>query len=433
MTTVTLIIFALVLLNGIFVAAEFALVGVNRTAVDALAAGGNARAVALRETLQNPRAQDRYIATAQLGVTFASLGLGMYGEEMVAGAIESWLLGDSLVGQVTAHAIGFWVAVGLMTYVHVVFGEMIAKSVALGNPLRVAFFTGPITRGLGFLLRPMVVGLEWMSNTLLRLMGVDRSESGEGQMHTAEDLAHIVEHSTEGGELGGEAGRALSEMFDFHSLKADDVMVPRVAIHALQLGAGPEQIQEILREAQHTRYPVHDGDIDAIIGMVHIRDLLLLLRRWLPLQRELVRPISFVPETMELNRVLAVMRRDHTHAVIVMDEQGGTAGMLTIKNLFEEVVGTIEEGAVEVEGRQEAYRDAMGRLHALGTLRVDELEEIVDVEVPEIDAETISGLVLLKLGRPAQVGDTVRHGAVRLVVVEVEGRGVKDCLVERKA
>ena len=227
--------------------------------------------------------------------------------------------------------------------------------------------------------------------------------------------------------------RALSEMFDFASQKAHDVMAPRVQLHAVELGATPEELGEVIQEGQHTRYPVYEEEVDEIIGMVHIRDLLKLLRDRKPLGRSLVRPITFVPETMTLDRVLAAMRRDRTHAVIVMDEHGGTAGILTVKDLFEEVVGTIEEASVEPEGRVEVFRDEDGRLHAYGSLRVIELAEVVDEPLPEIDAETISGDVLLQLGRPARVGDTVRFGPVRLVVIAVEGRGVKECLVERVA
>jgi CBS domain containing-hemolysin-like protein len=426
---VVLIIFALVIVNGMYVAAEFAMVGVSRLSIDTMAEEGHRGAMRVKSILDNPRVQDRYIAATQLGVTFASLGLGMYGEKTLATALSVAFAGLGEAGFWTAHLVATIVAVGILTYLHVVLGEMVPKSIALSRPRRAVFMTVPLVIGTRVFLLPLVVALEWVSNRILLLFGIDRSNAEESSHHTEEDLLHIVRESHKKGELRSESGRALSEMFDFSSLKSDDVMVARVAIHGIPLGATPEDISQVLKEGQHTRYPVYEEDLDQIVGMVHIRDLLSLLRSWKGLTREHVRPITFVPETMTLDRVLGAMRRDRTHAVIVMDEQGGTAGILTVKDLFEEVVGTIEEGDVDFEGRIEAYRDDAGRLHVHGTLRVVELAEVLDRELPPTDAETISGYVLLQLGCPAQVGDTVRYGPLRLVVIAVEGRGVKECLV----
>jgi CBS domain containing-hemolysin-like protein len=427
---VSLVVLALVLLNGLYVAAEFALVGVPRGSIHALAEAGHRNAIYMRGILEVPRRQDRYIATTQLGVTLASLGLGMYGEKGLAALLEPLFVDLGTGGTITRHVIASSGAIALVTFLHVVLGEMVPKSIALARPVAMVNITAPIQRVTQVVLFPLVTGLEWVSHKLLRGIGIDRGLEHDGTHHTPEDLAHIVELSRAAGGLRSESGKALAEMFDFSTLKADDVMVPRVAMYTLELGATPDEIAAVVREAQHTRYPVHEGDVDEIIGMVHIRDLMLLLRKWRPLAQELVRPISFVPETMALERVLAVMRRDQVHAVIVMDEQGGTAGMLTVKDLFEEVVGTIDEKALDPVGRQEAYRDAEGRLHVFGTLRIAELEEILALELPAIDAETVSGLVLLRLGRPAKVGDVVVHGSVRFVVIETEGRGVSECLVQ---
>ena len=447
--TILLIVLVLVLINGLYVASEFAVIGVSRASVAADAEAGNRASRRVQSILVDPRQQDRYIAATQLGVTFASLGLGMYGEQSMATQLMIWLepMGDS--AWVSAHLLASIVAVGVMTVLHVVLGEMVPKSIALANPLKAVQFTVSVGLATKLLLFPLVVLLEWMGNRIMRLFGIDRSEA-HAHLHTAEDLMQIVRASQEGGELTTESGKALGEMFDFASLKAEEVMVPRVSIHGLTLGASPDEIRQVLKEGQHTRYPVHEEDLDEIIGMVHIRDLLRLLRNSEPLESEVVRPITFVPETMPVDRVLGTMRREKIHIVIVMDEQGGTAGLLTVKDLFEEVVGKIEEGAVEIEGRVEAFRDEDGRMHVLGTLRIDELEEVLEAEFPSFardeqvdaegvigadllpptDAETVSGLVLLQLGRPARVGDTVVHGEIRLVVIEVEGRGVRQCLIE---
>ena len=442
-----LIVLVLVVINGVFVAAEFALIGVSKASVAALTEEGHAGAKRLKSILDSPRRQDRYIATTQLGVTAASLGLGMYGEHALSQLVMDGLVGLGEWGAeiggvmataltwiadhsfVTAHVFASLAAIAFLTFLHVVVGEMVPKSVALARPRATALVTVPITLASRLVLLPFAATLEWLSNRLLLLLGIDRSKGAEGAHHTQEDLAHIVETSRAQGALRSESGRALIEMFSFSQLKAGDVMVPRVAVHAIEVGSTPEAISQVLKDGQHTRYLVYEEDLDQIVGMVHIRDLLQLLRKWEPLRSDLFWPITFVPENMTLDRVLGAMRRDRTHAVVVMDEQGGTAGMVTVKDLFEEVVGTIEEAAVDLEGRQEAFLDEEGRLHVHGTLRVAELAEVLNQELPPTDAETISGLVLLLLGRPAQVGDTVGYGPVRLVVIAVEGRGVKECLV----
>jgi CBS domain containing-hemolysin-like protein len=355
----------------------------------------------------------------------------MIGERELAHRLEPLLAGLGTVGVFTTHFVAVILAIVCITFLHVVLGEMVPKSMALASPRSAVFLTVPFGLTTKALLLPFVLALEFISNRIMRAVGIDRSTGALS--HSAEDLRHFIQVSQEGGQLATESGRALSEMFEFLDLKAEEVMVPRVSLHSLPLESTPEAIGQVLKEGQHTRYPVYEDDLDQIVGMVHIRDLLRLLSNWQPLRRDVIRPAVFVPEPMSVERVLGVMRKNRTHAVIVMDEQGGTAGMLTVKDLFEEVVGTIED-AVDVEGRSEAFHDEAGRLHVFGTLRAVELTEVLsdtlDDPLPETDAETVSGLVLLQLGRPARVGDTVRHGAVRLVVIAVEGRGVKECLVE---
>ncbi len=433
--TISLIIALLIALNGIYVAAEFALVGVPRSMVDQLAAEGHKAALRLQRILTHPRLQDRYIAGTQLGVTFASLGLGMYGEHALAKGLIHWFEALDMPTSLLAHAIASVVAVVFLTYLHVVLGEMVPKSLALAGPRRAVFFTMPFALFTSLLFYPLVVGLEWISNRILQRLGVDRSVKSLSHYHTEEDLAHIVRASRASGATGTlrpESADVIADLLEFRARLAGEVMVPRVAFRGIPLGSTPEQITDLLKEVQHTRYPVYEDNVDNILGMVHIKDLLLLLRQGQPLERDRVRPINFVPETVDMDQVLAVMREARTHMVVVMDEQGGTAGLLTVKDMFEEVVGTISEGAMEAKERQGAYRDAHGRLRVAGTLRLDELEEVLEAKLPETGAETVSGLVLLQKSRPAQLGDVASIGAFQLVVVEIEGRGVKECLVRPK-
>ena len=409
---VALIILVLVVLNGLYVAAEFALVSVPRGKVSEAAEKGSGLARQLHSILSEPRAQDRYIAATQLGVTFASLGLGMYGEHALAHGMydwfEGWGFGDS--SWIGAHAAATFLSILILTVLHVVIGEMVPKTLALASPFSTAFATLPVTLTTRTLLYPLVRFVEWVSNRLLRWIGIDRSEPSHAHTHTEDDLRAIVDESRAMGLLRKEAGKVMADLLEFGNLKAGDVMVPRVKMRGIELGAEPEELRQLLQQQQHTRFPVFEESLDQILGMVHIKDLLRLLREDRRLERHAVRPISFVPESIGVNRVLQIMRRDRTHIVVVMDEQGGTAGLLTVKDFFEEVVGNIEEGADKTGAHHDAWRDEIGRLRVAGTLRLDELAEETNSDLPEADVETVSWVGLVAVGSTGSGGrrDQVR-------------------------
>ncbi len=218
----------------------------------------------------------------------------------------------------------------------------------------------------------------------------------------------------------------LRELFEFSDLTAGEVMVPRVHVIGLPLGATPQEIAALLRTEPHTRYPVYEGDLDHIIGIVHIKDILNLFLQRQALSREKVRPTAFVPETAELDSVLRAMHEAQTHMVIVMDEHGGTAGITSIEDLCAEVVGEIEDGD---EIRPDLYYDAADRLHVPGTMRLDEVGESLGISLEHEEVDTVSGLVLTLLKRPARLGDFVLYNKIRFEVTAVDGRGVKECMV----
>ncbi len=421
-----LIITGLILLNGIFVAAEFAIVGAPRAAIERLAATGHRLARAVHRLLEDPQQQDRYIATAQLGITLASLGLGMYGEHVLADHIFAAIGGHGLPEWAASNAVASVAAVAILTYFHIVIGEMVPKSLALQHAERmVLWITRPMlwTRNA---LYPFVVGLNAVGNVVLRMIGVDRRDGNPDQYYTPEELQWIVQESEDLGVLRAESGQMLQELFAFGDRTAGEVMVPRVRVTGIQVGATPAQIRELLGRLPHTRYPIYEGDLDHIVGMVHIKDLLGVLLRGEAIASRHARPLPLVPEGSELDAVLSTMRREQTQMVIVLDEHGGTAGVITLQDLFEEVVGEIEEGPANTAV---VYRDADGRLRVPGTLRIDELGQELGLDLEHEDVDSVSGLVLMLLGRPALVGDTVRYGRVLLEVTAVKGHGVGECAV----
>jgi CBS domain containing-hemolysin-like protein len=424
--TAFLIIAALIVLNGIFVAAEFAIVGAPRAAIDAKAADGNRLARAVRKVLRSPQLQDRYIATAQLGITLASLGLGMYGEHVLA----DWIYqtaghAESLPAWLLSHATASVVAVGILTFFHIVVGEMVPKSVALQHAEQMALWITPPMLWIKNLLFPFVFTLNGLGNMLLRTVGVNRQERGAEHYYTPEELQLIVQESGELGALRAESGQMMQELFEFGDLTAGQVMVPRVRISGIPVGAAPDDVRDLLGRAPHTRYPIYETDLDHIVGIAHIKDLLRLLMRDEAVAHTHARTVPLIPDTAALDDVLDTMRRERTQMAIVIDEHGGTAGIVTLEDLFEEVVGDIEEGgAVPL-----MYRDRQGRLRVPGTMRVDELGQQLDLDLEHEDVDSVSGLILTLLGRPAVVGDVVRYERLQFEVTAVKGHGVDECAV----
>jgi len=416
------LILLFVLANGLFVAAEFAIVGAPRASVENLAEKGNRRARRVVAILDNVRRRDRFIATTQVGVSLASLGLGMYGEHVVAEWIESAFGPFRIAGWITAHSVAIVIAIAMLTYVHIVLGEMVPKTLALQGATRTALYVSPLIEALQKPVLPLVVALNGIRNAVLRAAGVGGSVAEEERYHSTEELQLIIQESQERGLLRGESGRILRELFEFGDLTAGQVMVPRVYLVSIRVGTTAEQLREIVRTRPHTRFPVHTGDPDDIIGSIHIKDLLRHIVSNQPVTAADARPVPYIPMTMALDEVLSAMRRSRAQMAVVMDEHGGTAGIVTIEDLFEEVVGEIDEG----RGRTPIWRDASGRLLVRGTVRLKDAGDAIGRSLEHPEVQTISGLAIALLGRPAAVGDVVTWNNVRIEVTAVAGRGVAD-------
>jgi CBS domain containing-hemolysin-like protein len=380
--------------------------------------------------LRNPLRQDRYLATAQLGITVASLGLGMYGEQVLATWIAGWLAALGRWQWIGAHALASTVAVAILTYFHIVLGEMVPKGLALQRPEATAIAVTPVMIWIKRLTFPLVVGLNGLGNGLLRLIGVNRQEATHQQYHTPEELQYIIQESQEGGLLRAESGKVMRELFAFAELTAAEAMVPRVKVAGIPLDAAVDDLEALVRQRPFTRYPVYSGDLDHIVGIVHVRVLLRRIVAGEPLQPEDADVVPYVPETATLGIVLAAMRRENAQVVIVMDEHGGTAGIISITDLFDEITGEIQD---EVAEPPSVARDASGRLSVEGTVRLDEVGDELGIAFEHPEVDTVSGLVLALLGRPPEVGDIVTYDDVRLEVTAVAGRGVQRAAVVMQA
>lgn len=427
MLIAAVIILALVLANGLFVAAEFAIVGATRASIEHQAAHGNRLAQRVAYILEEPRRQDRYIATTQIGISIASLGLGMYGEHVLAEWIVPWLEPYDDNPWIAAHALASGIAVAVLTYLHIVLGEMVPKALALQSADETVLYVSPVIEALELALKPLVVALNATGNALLRVVGIRRQEVEAERYHTPEELEYIVKESQEGGLLRGEAGKILRELFEFGDLTAAQAMVPRVRLVGIPVETEVDELRQVVRTHPHTRYPVYAGDLDHIIGSVHIKALLRHFIAGRSVTARDARPVPHIPATMAMDDVLAAMRRHSAQMAVVMDEYGGTAGLVTIEDLFEEVVGEIEEGRERVP----IVREADGRLLVRGTVRLKDVGEALGIALEHADVQSVSGLVLTELGRPAAVQDVVTWSGIRVEVKSIAGLGVGDAIVSK--
>jgi CBS domain containing-hemolysin-like protein len=303
---------------------------------------------------------------------------------------------------------------------------MVPKGLALQHPESVAHLTAVPMTVTRVVLHPLIVVSNGLSWSILRLMGIHRHAETRDRVYTPEELQLIVEESEHGGALRHEAGSLLRELFEFGDRTAGEVMVPRVRIAGVRLGATPDEVRRIHLDHGHTRYAVYDGDLDQIVGMVHVKDLLRRLMADEPVTAADVRRVPVVPETAPLDDVLATMQRAEAHMTVVIDEHGGTAGLITLEDLFEEVVGEIDEGAFV---RRPIAPNPDGSAIVAGTVRLDELGQHFQVDLEHEDVDSVSGLILARLGRPPIVGDVVTYDRIRLQVTATRGRGVKEARV----
>jgi CBS domain containing-hemolysin-like protein len=418
-----LVILFLVLLNGLFVAAEFAIIGVRPSRLEQLASQGNAAARRVHAVLRDRAHVDRYIATAQLGITLASLGLGMYAEPVIAHLIEGPLERWFHLEEALLHTIGFILALSIITYLHVVIGEMVPKSLALQSSEKtVLALSGPMSL-IGKLFHIPVRVLNWIGLQLLRLFRVPPPAHGRG--YTPGELELIVSESYAGGLLDENEQEMVASVFDFGERRVAEVMTPRPRMRAIPVTSSEGDVLELLEEPHYNRLPVYEGSIDNIIGMLHVKDLIRQQISGEPFHlRALLRQVPFVPETLLIDNLLAAFRRQHHQIAVVVDEHGGTLGLVTLEDLIEEVFGEVRD---EFDPHEEKalVEVAPGELLARGDVIIDEIRAYVDLGDHDHNVYTIGGLVMAELGHTAAVGEAVKIGDAHIRVEAVDGHSIQ--------
>ena len=410
----------LVAANGFFVAAEFALVGARRTRIDALARAGNRSAKLASSAIQH---LDHYISGTQLGITLSSLALGWVGERTIATMLVQLFDGLPPPFDVLAtHTVAIVVAFLLITIMHIVLGELAPKSLALLFPERVSMATAGPLIVFSRLLTPFIVFLNGAANLLLRMFGLQAPTEME-RVHRPEEIEMLLTQTYEHGLLREEPVEMIRGVFHLSETQASEVMTPRTSVIALPVDTPLEQAADFILENGHSRYPVYEDTIDHVIGVVLARDVWQSLRGNRAPLAEVAREALFVPDTKSIEQLLREMQKDGTHMAIVVDEFGGTAGVVTIEDLLEEVVGEISDETDEEENSFETMPD--GTTQFGGGVAITELNDVFGLHLPDEDYTTVGGFVLGRLGRLPRVGETIdiRGGGLR--VLSVKGRRIE--------
>lgn len=420
-----LAVVALVAANGFFVATEFAFVGVRRSRIEQLAREGNVRARLLLRALDN---LDNYIAATQLGVTMSSLALGWIGEPALGSVVDPALerVLDPIAAEAVTHTLAVALSFALVTAVLIVFGELAPKQFTLQAAEATALWVVIPILVFNRIFRPFI----WLLNTLGRLvvrpLGI-RAPSREAEIGP-EELEIIIQASARAGLLSESELLLARRALEFGEVRAYQVMIPRTEVVAIDVTASLDEVLETIERHQHTRYPVYEGDLDHVVGILDAKRLLPLVARGETNWLALVRPAVAVPETVTVDVAVEEMRRNRTQFLVLFDEHGGTTGILTADEVLYRLLGRLGGGPV---GSEHIRRLSSGNYLLNGLALIADVEDALGVELSDEDYDTIGGLIMGRLGRVPRVGDRVVIDGYEFRVTAMDGRRVDRVLVTR--
>jgi len=429
------LMFALIALNGFFVSVEFAAVAARRHRIEVMAKEGSRSAQIVWRWLESPAARDHLIAATQLGITIVSLALGAVGEKAFAAMLEPLFHGRELPAGLEfveriLPSLPLLLSLTIVTSFHVVLGEQVPKVATLRSPEKFALRAAYPMMLFETTFRWFVDALDWATRFTLRLLGIEETDV-HGSHLTVEELKQIVSESEESGLLA-ESGGMLTAVLDFGELLVRQVMVPRPEIIAVKADMPLSEVIPLFSEHAVTKFPVYEGDLDNILGILHIKDVVRFFGTpdfEQKQAREIAREALFVPETLPVIEVLRRFRETRRHIAIVVDEYGGTAGLVTLEDLLEEIVGEVSDPFDEETPEIEILAD--GTAIVDGRTLLEDVNETLDVDLTTPYYDTIAGFVLDRLGRIPEVGDVIEEEGVRLTVLAMDGLRVSRLKIER--
>lgn len=414
---------ALLAANGLFVAAEFAILAARRSKIEALAEAGSKAA---RSALAALRELSLMLAGAQLGITMASLGLGAVAEPALHHGLDQLLAGAPLPRGLSL-ALSLALALGITIFLHMVVGEMAPKSWAISNPQTAVLLLARPFRWFVWTFKPFIWLLNQLANRVVRSLGVEPQDE-LAQAHQPGDLVLLLQESAERGVLAAEEHALMTRAIDLSGLDAQDAMLPRRDMVAVAADADIDEVERVAADSGRSRLPVYAGDLDHCVGVLHVKDLLTVdaAQRDRLRPRELARPAMATPESRPLEDLMVDMRAQRQHLALVVDEFGSVSGFVALEDVLEELIGDFED---ESDQRRPLTRRADGALLVPGALRPDELSGLVGAQLPRGEWETVAGYLMAELERVPEIGDRLDTGDLRLEVTRMDGYRVEEVAV----
>jgi CBS domain containing-hemolysin-like protein len=417
------LVFLLVFLNGFFVATEFAVVKVRESRIAQLVAEGNRRARNVHKVVSN---LDAYLSACQLGITLASLGLGWLGEPAIARLLHP-LLESFAIGPALTETISFIIAFAFITFLHIVLGELAPKSLAIQRAEAVSLRVAKPIELFYKVMYPFIAFLNWSASQFLGWFGIRADDHQEA--HTEEEIRILVNESHKSGLIDQTELMLVDNIFDFSETMAREIMVPRTDMVVLNLHDPYEENVKLVQNGRFTRYPVVDGDKDHVVGSLHIKDLLTnLLEGGHGGLESIMRPIVTVPETMSISRLLSMLQKQRSQMAIVIDEYGGTAGLVTVEDIMEEIVGEIQD---EFDDERPEIEQKDDVLSLDGRMLLEEVNEYFGLSLDATEVDTLAGWIYMQIDHPPKVGDTVKESGHEFIVDEVDHLRITRVLVKR--
>ncbi|TCZ76142.1 HlyC/CorC family transporter [Paenibacillus albiflavus] len=422
----TLLVIGLVALNGFFVAAEFSIVKVRQSRLQQLVSEGNGKA---KYALSVTQKLDAYLSATQLGITLASLGLGWIGEGAVSTLlIEPLLSLVNITSPTLIHSISFVLSFAIITFLHIVLGELAPKSLAIRKSEAASLWISMPLILFYKLFKPVIWLLNSAANHFLRLIGIEPASEDEGA-HTEEEIRILMNQSAKSGIIDKDELALFDNVFEFSDRVAREVMRPRMDVECLLLNHTFEENLHIVYETKHTRYPVGEHDKDEIVGFVHITDLLTADPDEEQDLRKYIRPILSVPESMEISRVLKLMQRKHSQLAVVIDEYGGTAGIVTLEDILEEIVGEISD---EFDIDERPMVEKVDHATSVdGRYLIEDLNDILGIEIEDDEVDSIGGWLFKRLEGIIDVGSQVRYDSHIFEVAETDRLRIVRVLIKQ--
>lgn len=420
------LILFLVLMNGFFVAAEFAMVKVRGSRIDTLASEGHSRAKLASHLTGN---LDAYLSACQLGITIASLGLGWIGEPAIARVIEPLFVIFGFHNEVVIHTVSFILAFTIITVLHIVLGELAPKTIAIRKAETITLLTATPLVYFYKLMYPFIRVLNGTANQLLKMTGIEPA-SEKDSAHTEDEIRILMKESHKNGLIDNTELTLVDNIFDFAETNAREIMIPRTEMICLNTNLSLADNKKIALEQMLTRYPVCENDKDNIIGFVHIKDLLKDTTHSLHDIRQITRPITTVPESMQISTLLKLMQKRKSQISILIDEYGGTSGLVTLEDIMEEIVGEIQDEFDEEREQLEKRDDNSYSIS--GLMLIEEVNSFFGFDIETDDYDTIGGWLYSKIEIPPTNNQRVNYpGGYEFVIEETDHLRISRIIVRR--